>query len=155
MFRVTPVFFFLLLLLKNDEPSIFVETVIAMLMFGVADCSFEGWDFRNHPIWKTLWMYSEVNKSVCTCGNNKWRLHKGFPVFVMIFQCEASCLMFQQLFIPYAYACSESLWFAMYNNLFFLSQILTWLPHRLANPWVSHHHPVAGLGCIPRPQDGH
>lgn len=86
----------------------------------MADCRFENWDFRNHPIWKTVWMFSEVNKSVCTCGNNKWRLHKGFPVFVMIFQWEALCLMFQQLFIPYAYACRlESLWFAMYNNLFF------------------------------------
>lgn len=64
----------------------------------------------------------EVNKSVCTCGNNKWRFHKGFPVFVMIFYWVASCLTFQQLFIPYAHTCSsESMWFAMYNNLFFLS----------------------------------
>lgn len=79
-------------------------------------------DFRNHPIWKTAWMCSEVNKSVCTCGNNKWRFHKGFPVFVMIFYWVASCLTFQQLFIPYAHTCSsESMRFAMYNNLLFFS----------------------------------
>lgn len=90
----------------------------------------------------------EVNKSVCTCGNNKWRFHKGFPVFVMIFYWVASCLTFQQLFIPYAHTCSsESMWFAMYNNLFFF---VTRYPLDFHTGWPARGHPLAFT--VSRPQ---